>query len=191
METSAASRGHRWALVAVVSIKDAEMRHTRVPMPVRRRSLVGPMGADPLCAYDALRAAWLAREVGVPSASAGRAAGRRSSRTRMVACHGRQRRRLAGGKEDGGGGGRGADPLRQQVLADRRCHRPPRQAGRRSIQARAARPPAGRVGGRWQREEHRPGGARRGLEPARALPLKAGGTPRRPGRGWSSGRWGD
>eukprot|EP00965_Chrysotila_dentata_P074551 2462339-Pleurochrysis_carterae.AAC.1 len=37
-------------------------------MPLRRRRLVGPLGADPLCAYDALRMAWLAREAEVPTA---------------------------------------------------------------------------------------------------------------------------
>eukprot|EP00965_Chrysotila_dentata_P177456 5861211-Pleurochrysis_carterae.AAC.2 len=36
-------------------------------MPVRRRRLVGAMCADPLCAYDALRAAWLAQEAEVPA----------------------------------------------------------------------------------------------------------------------------
>eukprot|EP00965_Chrysotila_dentata_P173194 5716213-Pleurochrysis_carterae.AAC.1 len=62
MEPSAASKGHQWALISIVGIKDTYVRHVAVPMPLRRRRLVGPMGADPLCAYDALRAAWLARE---------------------------------------------------------------------------------------------------------------------------------
>eukprot|EP00965_Chrysotila_dentata_P113007 3734019-Pleurochrysis_carterae.AAC.1 len=35
-------------------------------MPLRRRRLGGALGADPICAYDALRAAWLARVAGVP-----------------------------------------------------------------------------------------------------------------------------
>eukprot|EP00965_Chrysotila_dentata_P018944 631498-Pleurochrysis_carterae.AAC.1 len=35
-------------------------------MPLRRRQLGGAMGADPLCAYDALRAIWADREPAVP-----------------------------------------------------------------------------------------------------------------------------
>eukprot|EP00965_Chrysotila_dentata_P126931 4198514-Pleurochrysis_carterae.AAC.1 len=63
MEPTTASKGHKWALVSIVGIiKDTHVRNVVVPMPLRRRRLVGPMGADPLCAYDALRAAWLARE---------------------------------------------------------------------------------------------------------------------------------
>eukprot|EP00965_Chrysotila_dentata_P019418 645925-Pleurochrysis_carterae.AAC.1 len=37
-------------------------------MLLRRRRRGGALGADPLCAYDALRAAWMAREAGIPVA---------------------------------------------------------------------------------------------------------------------------
>eukprot|EP00965_Chrysotila_dentata_P134663 4454652-Pleurochrysis_carterae.AAC.1 len=36
-------------------------------MLLRRRRKDGALGADPLCAYDALRAAWLARVDAVPA----------------------------------------------------------------------------------------------------------------------------
>eukprot|EP00965_Chrysotila_dentata_P019088 636142-Pleurochrysis_carterae.AAC.1 len=68
MEPTAASKGHRWALVSVVAIKDTEARGKAVPMPLRRRRLDGPAGADPLCAYDALLAAWTTRQEMVPAA---------------------------------------------------------------------------------------------------------------------------
>eukprot|EP00965_Chrysotila_dentata_P093139 3076392-Pleurochrysis_carterae.AAC.1 len=37
-------------------------------MLLRRRRKDGALGVDPLCAYDALRAAWLMWEAGVPAA---------------------------------------------------------------------------------------------------------------------------
>eukprot|EP00965_Chrysotila_dentata_P123524 4082944-Pleurochrysis_carterae.AAC.1 len=37
-------------------------------MPVRRRQIDGPTGADPLCAYDALLRAWQARQELIPAA---------------------------------------------------------------------------------------------------------------------------
>eukprot|EP00965_Chrysotila_dentata_P009492 309284-Pleurochrysis_carterae.AAC.1 len=58
MQPSSASDGFEWALVWVVPIKDAAVRHKAVPMPLRRRQKGGPRGADPLCAYDALWATW-------------------------------------------------------------------------------------------------------------------------------------
>eukprot|EP00965_Chrysotila_dentata_P018924 630784-Pleurochrysis_carterae.AAC.1 len=61
MEPSEVSRGHEWTIVNIVAIKDAQVRHTVVPMPLRRRRKGAALGADPICAYDALRAAWLAR----------------------------------------------------------------------------------------------------------------------------------
>eukprot|EP00965_Chrysotila_dentata_P080017 2639253-Pleurochrysis_carterae.AAC.1 len=46
-------------------------------MLVRRRQKGGRMGADPLCAYDALQAAWVTREWSVPPEE--RTAGQSSS----------------------------------------------------------------------------------------------------------------
>eukprot|EP00965_Chrysotila_dentata_P123979 4097844-Pleurochrysis_carterae.AAC.1 len=46
-------------------------------MLVRRRQKGSRMGADPLCAYDALRAVWVTREWSVPPEE--RTAGRSSS----------------------------------------------------------------------------------------------------------------
>eukprot|EP00965_Chrysotila_dentata_P028029 932022-Pleurochrysis_carterae.AAC.1 len=77
MDASAASKGHLWALVSVVRIKDQRSRLKATPMLVRRRQRGGRMGADPLCAYDALRAAWVTREESVPPEE--RTAGRSNS----------------------------------------------------------------------------------------------------------------
>eukprot|EP00965_Chrysotila_dentata_P185730 6131724-Pleurochrysis_carterae.AAC.1 len=56
----------QWALISIVGIKDTHVRNVVVPMPLRRRRLVGI--ANLLCAYHALKAAWLAREAEVPAA---------------------------------------------------------------------------------------------------------------------------
>eukprot|EP00965_Chrysotila_dentata_P184147 6080172-Pleurochrysis_carterae.AAC.1 len=61
MEPSAASKGYPWLLVSIVGIKDQQARNPAVSMPVRRRRMGGVMGVDPLCTYDALRAAWMTR----------------------------------------------------------------------------------------------------------------------------------
>eukprot|EP00965_Chrysotila_dentata_P185026 6108261-Pleurochrysis_carterae.AAC.1 len=68
MDPSAASKGYPWLIVTVVGIKDQQARSPAVPMPVRRRRSGGVMGADPLCTYDALRAAWVTRVEQVPAA---------------------------------------------------------------------------------------------------------------------------
>eukprot|EP00965_Chrysotila_dentata_P009679 315352-Pleurochrysis_carterae.AAC.1 len=87
MEPTVASKGHRWALVSIVAIKDTEARGKAVPMPLRCRQLDGPMGADPLCAYDALLAAgrrgrsWSRRRSGSPAAQARRPPSRTTSAT--------------------------------------------------------------------------------------------------------------
>eukprot|EP00965_Chrysotila_dentata_P108223 3574654-Pleurochrysis_carterae.AAC.2 len=63
---SAVSKGHRWALVHVVGIKDAQARRKAVPLPVRRRQLEGESGDGPLCTYEALRRTWEERRHRVP-----------------------------------------------------------------------------------------------------------------------------
>ena len=50
---SRASRGRLWLIVWVIPIKDPEGNHKGYPIPVARRH-DGPLGADPLCAYDAI-----------------------------------------------------------------------------------------------------------------------------------------
>jgi hypothetical protein len=47
-----ASRERLWLLVWVIPIKDPEGNHKGYPIPVARRH-DGPLGSDPLCAYDA------------------------------------------------------------------------------------------------------------------------------------------
>ena len=55
------SRRRLWLIVYVVPIKDAQVRRRGYPCPVARRH-DGPLGADPLCTYDALAIAyWLRR----------------------------------------------------------------------------------------------------------------------------------
>eukprot|EP00965_Chrysotila_dentata_P083684 2761076-Pleurochrysis_carterae.AAC.1 len=66
MDALTASKGYLWTFVSVVGIKDQQARLKATPMLARRRRKDGPMGADLLCAYDALRAAWVAREWSVP-----------------------------------------------------------------------------------------------------------------------------
>lgn len=53
-EPCAESDGCRWMTVDVTAIKDGDARNETVPMPVRRRSSVGALGADPMCTYDAV-----------------------------------------------------------------------------------------------------------------------------------------
>ena len=55
-EPCAESDGCHWMTVDVTAIKDGDARNVTVPMPVRRRSSVGAMGADPMCTYDAVLA---------------------------------------------------------------------------------------------------------------------------------------
>ena len=47
-----ASKARLWLLVWVIPIKDPEGNHKGYPIPVARRHH-GPLGSDPLCAYDA------------------------------------------------------------------------------------------------------------------------------------------
>eukprot|EP00965_Chrysotila_dentata_P085550 2821756-Pleurochrysis_carterae.AAC.3 len=61
MKPSAASEGHRWALVHVVPIKDTEVRLKATPMPLMRRRRGRARGEEPLCPYDALCALWTDR----------------------------------------------------------------------------------------------------------------------------------
>ena len=53
-EPCAESDGCHWMTVDVTAIKDGDARNVTVPMPVRRRSSVGALGADPMCTYDAV-----------------------------------------------------------------------------------------------------------------------------------------
>ena len=58
-EGCAESEWRPYFLVDIVSCKDPQNRNGRIPTPVcRRNSSDVPFGADPLCAYDAVRAAW-------------------------------------------------------------------------------------------------------------------------------------
>eukprot|EP00965_Chrysotila_dentata_P256072 6212424-Pleurochrysis_carterae.AAC.1 len=68
MQPSAASGGYEWVVVHVVAIKDASARNKAVPVPVQRRQRGGALGADPVCAYDALRVMWDERAPQVPVA---------------------------------------------------------------------------------------------------------------------------
>ena len=52
-----ASRRRLWLLVWVIPIKDPAGNHKGYPTPVARRH-DGPLGADPLCAYDAFARVW-------------------------------------------------------------------------------------------------------------------------------------
>jgi hypothetical protein len=52
-----ASRRRLWLLVWVIPIKDPAGNHKGYPTPVARRH-DGPLGADPLCAYDAFALVW-------------------------------------------------------------------------------------------------------------------------------------
>jgi hypothetical protein len=54
---SAASVSPPIAVVWLHPAKDPDQRRPRYPMVVQRRSSDGPFGSDPLCTYDALRAA--------------------------------------------------------------------------------------------------------------------------------------
>ena len=52
-----ASKRRLWLLVWVIPIKDPAGNHKGYPTPVARRH-DGPLGADPLCAYDAFALVW-------------------------------------------------------------------------------------------------------------------------------------
>jgi hypothetical protein len=52
-----ASKFRLWLLVWVIPIKDPAGNHKGYPTPVARRH-DGPLGADPLCAYDAFARLW-------------------------------------------------------------------------------------------------------------------------------------
>ena len=54
------SANRPWVTVSVVGIKDVSARKKGRPLPIGRRH-DGPFGADPLCTYDAIAAAWWAR----------------------------------------------------------------------------------------------------------------------------------
>ena len=53
-EPCAESDGCRWMTIDITAIKDGDARNRTVPMPLRRRSNVGALGADPMCTYDAV-----------------------------------------------------------------------------------------------------------------------------------------
>ena len=57
------SDGALWLVVTVVPIKDPTARKKGYPCPIARRH-DGPLGADPLCTYDALAIAWWLRRGG-------------------------------------------------------------------------------------------------------------------------------
>eukprot|EP00965_Chrysotila_dentata_P031371 1045782-Pleurochrysis_carterae.AAC.1 len=47
MQLTAASDGHKWALIYIVPIKDVAARHQATPTPLRRRRKGGALGEDP------------------------------------------------------------------------------------------------------------------------------------------------
>jgi hypothetical protein len=67
------SRGLPYLVWYVVPIKDGQARRQASPMTIRRRQH-GPIGADPLCVYDAIAIAWQA-VLGSPPPTEGRVQG--------------------------------------------------------------------------------------------------------------------
>ena len=59
-----------WLTWDVVPVKDFNVRRRACPMPVQRRH-AGALGADPMCVYDAIVAAWTL-QAGAPPPSEGR-----------------------------------------------------------------------------------------------------------------------
>ena len=59
-QAMASSNWRPWLLIFVIPIKDPGMRFRGYPTPIVRRH-TGPLGADPLCTYDALVAAFWRR----------------------------------------------------------------------------------------------------------------------------------
>ena len=81
------SAGMPWLTWDVVPVKDTQARLRACPMAVRRRS-AGPHGADPLCVYDAIVAAWRAQTGSDPPAE-GRAQGSLAARAFFIGRGGR------------------------------------------------------------------------------------------------------
>jgi hypothetical protein len=61
MDPCADSEWLPWLTFSIVGIKDANFRHQRCIMPIRRRSATAALGDDPLCTFDAVRIVWLSR----------------------------------------------------------------------------------------------------------------------------------
>ena len=59
--------GLPWMRIRWFPIKDGENTHTKVPIPISKRS-AAPRGTDPACPYDALLAWWEVRSAAVPEA---------------------------------------------------------------------------------------------------------------------------
>lgn len=62
-DANRASSGRVWLLVLVYPIKDPDSKKKAYPTPIGRRH-DGPLGADPLCAYDAIAVVWWRRAGG-------------------------------------------------------------------------------------------------------------------------------
>ena len=59
MDACPESDGHPWLALSICSIKDQSMSNKTHIISIRRRG--GPVGHDPLCTYDAVRAVWESR----------------------------------------------------------------------------------------------------------------------------------
>lgn len=62
------TNGYEALVVDMMVIKDERVTRARIPCPIRRRQPPSvPRGADPCCAYDAIRSLWEARVAQVPA----------------------------------------------------------------------------------------------------------------------------
>jgi len=78
MAPSPESQWMPWLHVWTCPIKDGEARRRSEPIAIRRRH-TGPLGAEPLCVYDAIIAAWRAQS-STPPPQVGRVTGRLANR---------------------------------------------------------------------------------------------------------------